>query len=135
MSLLYLSTSDPLSTAARRVFDALAVTNWEEHYSDNYPGGGYFCGGAGAFEVKVSQESPDDPFYDEFQVLVSIRIPSTLPTPPYEVAELAAVELLRVGFRVAEELDFNEHRVRWRIFSLDTTGKLQTNMLERDLPT
>lgn len=131
MSLLYLSTSDPLPTVARRVFGALDISDWEERYSDNYPGGSYFLGKAGAFDVRVSQESPDDLLYDEFQMLVFINIPPTLPTPPDEVAELAAVELLRAGFRVAEELDSSETCIRCRVFSLDAIGKLQATMLER----
>jgi hypothetical protein len=134
VSLLYISTADPLPTVAQRVFGALDISDWEQRYSDNYPGGSYFVGKTGLFDVRVSQESPDDWMYDEFQMLVFIGIPSTLPTPPDEVAELAAVELLHAGFRVAQELDSTESLIRCRVFSLDEAGKLQSTMLERTLP-
>ncbi|MCE2969363.1 MAG: hypothetical protein LW847_03885 [Burkholderiales bacterium] len=135
MSLLYLSTTDPLATVAHRVFGALLVTDWEERFSDNYPGGNYFRGKAGEFKITVSRESPDDWFYDEFQILVSITAPPTVPTPPNEAAELAATELVRAGFRVAEQEAFTHHATRWRVFSLDALGNLKTTVLERSLPT
>jgi hypothetical protein len=134
MTLLYLSTEDPLPEAARRVFDALGVEEREERDSDNYPGGNYFRGKVGAFDVRVARQSPADPFYDEFQVLVSIRAPSTLPTPPDEVAQLAAIELLRAKFRVAEKDGRPQQRARWKVYALDAAGRLQTTVLERDLP-
>jgi hypothetical protein len=134
MTLLYLSTQDALPDAARRVFDALGVPDAEERDSDNYPGGNYFRGKVGAFEVRVSRESPEDPFYAEFQVLVSIRAPANLATPPDEVAKLAAVELLRARFRVAQEEGSTDQRARWKVFSFDPAGQLQVTVLERDLP-
>src|SRR4051812_8227964 len=132
MILFYLSTQDELPEVAGRVFDALGVEDGEERDSDNYPGGSYFRGKVGAVEVRVSRESPEDPFYDEFQVLVSIRAPSTLPTPPDEVAQLAAIELLRAKFRVAEEAGSTEQRARWKVYALDAAGTLQATVLERD---
>jgi hypothetical protein len=134
MTLLYLSTEDPLPEAARRVFAALGIQESEERDSDSYPGGNYFRGKVGAFDVRVSRESPEDHFYDEFQVLVSIRAPANLPTPPDDVAKLAAVELLRAKFRVAQEEGSTDQRARWKVFSFDTAGNLQATVLERDIP-
>ena len=134
MTLLYLATPDPLPDVASRVFAALGVTESEERDSDNYPGGNYFRGSNGAFEIRVSRESPDDPFYGDFQALVYIRAPSNLATPPDEVAQLAAVELLRAGLRVAQEQGSTPQKARWRVFSLDAAGKLQQAALERDVP-
>ena len=134
MPLLYLSTPDPLPVAAQRVFGALGVKNWEERDSDNYPGGNYFRGEVGAFEVTVSRESPDDPFHDDFPVLVLIDYESTVPTPPDEVAQLAAIELLRAKFGVAEEEDWDDAWVRWRVFSLGPDGQLQSTVQQRDIP-
>ncbi|MCG2594423.1 hypothetical protein LZ009_16725 [Ramlibacter sp. XY19] len=134
MPLLYLSTPDPLPDVARRVFGALGVADGEERDSDNYPGGTYFRGRNGVFEVRVSRESPDDAFYGEFQALVSIRPPANLATPPDEVGQLAAVELLRAGFRVAQESGSTAQKARWRVFSFDAAGKLQATLLEKDVP-
>ena len=134
MPLLYLSTEDTLPDAAQRVFHALSITQWEERDSDNYPGGNYFLGKTGVFDVRVSRESPDDAFYDQFQLLVSIRTPPKLATSPDEVAQLAAVELLRAGFQVAQEGGSTEKRARWRVFSLDPAGTLKSAVVERDVP-
>src|SRR3954466_15662500 len=56
MTLLSLGSKDEFPDAARRVFTALGVAEWEERDSDNFPGGDYFLGRAGARVVRVSRE-------------------------------------------------------------------------------
>ena len=44
---------------------------------------------------------------------------------------LAAVELLRAGFGVAEEIESTEEIALWRVFSFDDEGHLVSSEIER----
>ena len=131
MNLLHLSTADPLEAAASRVFAALEIDDVFECDGDDHPAGHYFVGRTGEFVVDVGPEPPNDPLRELFQVLVLIHPPASLAASHGRVAEVAAAELLRAGFGVAEEIESTEEIALWRVFSFDDEGHLVSSEIER----
>ena len=114
--------------AARHIFDAIGISRWEEHESENYPGGQYFKGSGMNLNATIALE--DDFGYDDYQYWAILNKETDSRIDLESEVENVAVKLLRTGLGVARGIENDpaadaDHIVRV-IYELDSDGRVRT---------
>jgi hypothetical protein len=124
IEILHVRSNGTLQDTSSRVFEALGITEYTPHDSDNHPGSLYFQGTLGEHRIKVAQE--DDLAYSEYQYWVVIKTPSSHSNLAPEMLTTLVKALLNHGFKVCRELKAAPGTSRREIYNSQSGGGLET---------
>ena len=105
-----------------QVFRTLAIADWEERDSDNYPDGSYFSGEGG--EVTVSLWRDEHAAFEDYPYHVALETRADPPFPIDEILDLMVAELLKAGFGAARQVKYRDSVVDRELYSLDGESNL-----------
>lgn len=130
-AILHIQSAADLPATAAQVFHTLGIADATERESDNYPGGSYFMGTAGAIEIKVALESDDG--WEDHQYWVVASVPTSAGLAMDDLLPALVLELLQAGLPVAREVGLTADggSILREDYRLDQAGELQVTRAQR----